>query len=248
MRESLIRMIAVTWEICGGREVSDAALDTLVDALENYDPRAVGKALLRCQTECKGLISLADIVARIDDGRPGLEEAWAMIPSDEAHSVVWTDEMAEAYDVVKDMLGEPIAARMAFKEAYQRICSEARLEKRPIHWFLSPGTDESLKQRTMVDAVEKNRLTPGYAMELAPHLMEEPLRARGLLPGEDVPQLPPAQEHKRLPEPGVCPESGIEWVSPDEIREFADNFARRVALKEQKEREERAERKAIRGE
>jgi len=236
MRQSLIKFIGVTWEICGGREPSEGVMNALVDALEKYSPNAVNKALLRCQTECRGSISLADIISRIDDGRPGAEEAWAMLPQIESHSVVWTAEMAGAYAAVKDIWDQPVAARMAFKETYQRICAESKAKNLVVLWMFSPGTDENLQQRALIEAVEKNRITPARAMELAPHLMEKPLRARGLLPAEDAPQLPPPKEHKQLPG-NICPETGVEWVSPEEIREFADGFARRLALKEHSDSE-----------
>ena len=56
------------------------------------------------------------------DGRPGVEESWALALSsrDEADTVVWTKECAEAFASCQTvlLLGDEIGARMAFKEAY----------------------------------------------------------------------------------------------------------------------------------
>lgn len=53
----------------------------------------------------------ADVIAQInglvaDDGRPGAEEAWAVAyrATNEAATVVWTDEMAEAFGLARPLL------------------------------------------------------------------------------------------------------------------------------------------------
>ncbi|MBY0241831.1 MAG: hypothetical protein K2X55_21215 [Burkholderiaceae bacterium] len=79
------------------------------------------------------------------DGRPGAEEAWAiaLTSRDEADSVVWTAECAEAFRIAKPILdlGDEVGARMAFKESYIRIVAQARAVRRPAVWSMSAGWD-----------------------------------------------------------------------------------------------------------
>lgn len=92
----------------------------------------------------------ADVIAQIDgraadDGRPGADEAWAtaLQARDEAASVVWTGETAQAWDVARHVLeiGDEVGARMAFRDAYNRLVDEARRQRRPIDWRASLGFD-----------------------------------------------------------------------------------------------------------
>ena len=121
------------------------------------------------------MLSLADVISRLDDGRPGVDEAWAMMPRDESQSVVWTDEMAVAYGVARPLLdaGEAIAARLAFRETYARVVTLARCERLPAQWRLSPGRDPASRAQAITDAVEKGRLSREHAMALLPDIANE---------------------------------------------------------------------------
>lgn len=92
----------------------------------------------------------ADVIAQIegraaDDGRPGADEAWAtaLQARDESASVVWTEETAQAWDTARHVLdlGDEVGARMAFRDAYNRLVDEARRQRRPIDWRASLGFD-----------------------------------------------------------------------------------------------------------
>lgn len=165
----VLEAIAVTAELCG-KVFSPAAARQFAADLSPYPEAQVLGALERCRREVKGVLSLADVISRLDDGRPGADEAWAMIPRDETQSVVWTDEMAEAYGVARPLLtvGEPIAARVAFREAYARAVTLARCEQRAPQWRLSPGYDPAGRELAVSDAVSKGRLTSQQAMRLLP--------------------------------------------------------------------------------
>src|SRR4051794_3626043 len=41
-------------------------------------------ALNRCRRELRTFPTVADVLARVDDGHPGAEEAWGMLPRSEA--------------------------------------------------------------------------------------------------------------------------------------------------------------------
>lgn len=92
----------------------------------------------------------ADVIAQIvghaaDDGRPGADEAWAtaLRGRDESVSIVWTAETAQAWDIARHVLalGDEVGARMAFREAYNRLVDDARRDRRRIDWRVSLGFD-----------------------------------------------------------------------------------------------------------
>ena len=168
---NLPQAIIVTAEVTGF-DISEAAAEAIAMDLQRYERVAVMKALSRCRRELKTRLSLAAIIERIDDGRPGPEEAWAMLPKDERGSVVWTEEMAQAYGVCFRMIesGDAISARMAFKETYARLVSKARDECAKVLWTPSLGHDESSRQAALSDAVAKGRLSYAHAQDLCPML------------------------------------------------------------------------------
>jgi hypothetical protein len=92
----LIEAVAVTAELCG-RTFSEAAARVFVSDLSRYPETQVIAALGRCRREVKGILTVSDVVSRIEDGRPGVEEAWSMLPIRESQTAVWTDEMATAF-------------------------------------------------------------------------------------------------------------------------------------------------------
>jgi hypothetical protein len=167
----LLQAVAVTAELCG-RVFSEGAARVFVADLAAFPEPAVMKALARCRREVKGMLTIQDVVSRIDDGRPGVEEAWAQMPFDERQSVVWTDEMAQAFSVALPLLedGEKVAARMAFKESYLRLIGEARDSGKPVNWTPSLGWDVRGRDQVLVEAVAKGRLTYDYAQTICPAL------------------------------------------------------------------------------
>lgn len=109
----------------------------------------------------------ADILAQIEgaaasDGRPGAEEAWAIAlrSRDEAETVVWTTEIAQALAIAKPILDarDEVGARMAFKEAYARLVDEARRNRAAADWSASLGWDAARRDVAMRTAVEAGRL------------------------------------------------------------------------------------------
>jgi hypothetical protein len=170
----LIQAIAATAELCG-TNLSEAAAGMLLGDLSEYDERGVLVALTKCRKELKGRLTLAEIISRIDDGRPGAEEAWSMLPRDEATTVVWTDEMNQAWGAVQNLIsdGEVVAARMAFKETYSRIVTEAREGRQPARWTVSLGHDVPGRKTALLMAVAKRRLTADHACALIPNFEVE---------------------------------------------------------------------------
>lgn len=91
----------------------------------------------------------ADIIGQIEtatNNRPTADEAWAMSirAKDEFETVVWTTEMAQAWNVCRPVMmeGDDVGARMAFKAAYDRLVTQAKAEGRPVEWTISEGFDK----------------------------------------------------------------------------------------------------------
>lgn len=167
----LIKAVAVTAELCG-RVFSPEAAAVFVSDLAPYPEPAVIAALARCRKEVRGMLTIADVVARVDDGRPGVEEAFAMLPKTERDSCVWTAEMSQAFGTCVGLLeaGDTVAARMAFKETYIRLVTQARDKGQPVRWYPSLGHDPRGRDSVLADAVEKGRLSLTHAQELSPTL------------------------------------------------------------------------------
>jgi hypothetical protein len=167
----LLKAVAVTSELCG-RTFSEAAARVFVDDLSRFPEPAVMKALARCRREVRGVLTIQDVVSRLDDGRPGPEEAWAQMPFDESQSVVWTDEMANAFGIARGLLdeGDKVGARMAFKEAYIRLVGEARDSGRAVSWTPSLGYDKGGQDAVLSEAVALGRFTHEHAQSISPSL------------------------------------------------------------------------------
>lgn len=171
----LIQAVAVTAELCG-RVFSEAAARVFVDDLKGYDEAAVIAALRRCRREVRGVLTVQDVVSRIDDGRPGPDEAWAMIPQDEAQSVVWSEEMAHAWGIAMNA-DDRVSQRMAFREAYIAAVSRARDQGVKPRWTASLGHSREGRERAIVEAVDKGRISMDDACALIPSMPSSKLLA-----------------------------------------------------------------------
>jgi hypothetical protein len=119
-------------------------------------------------------IRRAIAAAAVNDGRPGAEEAWAMVPRDEMWTVVWTTEMAAAWGIAQVLLqdGDKIAARMAFKEAYTKAVDQSRAAGQPVKWTASLGFDPDERAGVLARAVESGKLPLDYVSRIAPLIAE----------------------------------------------------------------------------
>lgn len=166
---ALVEAISLTAEVCG-LALSPAAAKMLASDLADFSEPAVLDALARCRMELQGPLKMPDILERIDDGRPGADDAWTMMPKTELDSVVWTDEMAQAWGVASPLLsaGDVAAARDAFKDAYGKAVLHARIKRKPARWMPSLGNDVASRERVLLEAVRKRRLTAAHVAQLLP--------------------------------------------------------------------------------
>ncbi len=167
--ENLLKAIAVTAELTD-TDLSEFAARIMAKDLSGFPEEQVLKSLERCRKELKGRLKISDVIDRIDDGRPGPEEAWAMIPKEEYKSVVWTREMAESFGIALPLIeeGDHIAARMAFIETYKAKCLDARNNHVLVHWEPSLGHDKNSREHVLREAAEKGRLTQEHVLSLFP--------------------------------------------------------------------------------
>lgn len=181
--ERLLQAIAVTAELTG-TQLSAPAARVLADDLSKFPEDQVLGALTRCRKELRGRMAVADVIARLEDGRPGVEEAWAYhVPKDEGTTVVWTEEIREAWGIALPLLKEndEVPARMAFKEKYLAAVQRARDEGRPVSWSASLGHDVSGREPVLLEAAEKGRLSAQYVAGLLPYRDQPSPRIAALL-------------------------------------------------------------------
>lgn len=163
----LLKALAVTAELTG-TEMSPEAAKVMAEDLSAFPEQQVFGSLTRCRRELRSRLTLADIITRLDDGRPGADEAWASVPHSEEQTVVWTNEMIASWSVAEPLLclGDEVAARMAFKQAYDRAVSEARTERKPPQWQVSLGWDKAGRESVIARAVELKRISVERAQKL----------------------------------------------------------------------------------
>lgn len=167
----LITAVKATYEVVG-QEISDLAIQAIVTELKQHDLQHVLVALTRCRKELRR-ITLADILDRVPGGHPGAEEAWSIVSPclmNEDMSVVWTGEMAEAFGVARRLSDDPVAARLAFKEAYTALTQKARAGNARPQWRVSLGYDACQRASAIQEAVEKGRLSLEMAQKYLPNL------------------------------------------------------------------------------
>lgn len=179
----LITAVKATYEVIG-QDISDLAIQAVVMELKAFPEPAAMQALTRCRKELRK-ITLADILERIPGGHPKAEEAWAMVSQvmqDERTSIVWTDEMAEAYGVACRLSDDMVAARMAFKEAYTSAVNQARTTQPKPTWKISLGHDPYSRHHAVEQAVSKGLITQEHGRKLLPDFRPIAESVQKLLP------------------------------------------------------------------
>ena len=157
-QEELVLALMATAEVMGNEIKPNVAL-VIVDDLSAYALDDVLQALTRVRRECSGKLTLKmilDILASLG-GWLSANEAWAVaLPAiDEAATVVWTPEIAKAFEVARPILegGDKIGARMAFIPAYDRLIDHAKRESRTPSYEVSAGWDANMREVAMRQSV-----------------------------------------------------------------------------------------------
>lgn len=149
--------------------------------LEPFPLRAVAMAFSDYRMENGDFAPVPAGIAmrcKLMDGRPGVEEAWAiaLTSQDEADTVVWTSEMAEAFAICMPVLqaGDEVGARMAFKDAYNRLVAAARLAGKPAAWNASLGWDMRKREAAIGRAHVAGLLAAPAVHALLPNYSDAP--------------------------------------------------------------------------
>lgn len=143
----------------------DAVVMTVFDTLIEFPLAEVLSALQAHAQQSRFAPTPADMIEIIRNktfGYPiGPDEAWAMVPADESETVVWTGEMAEAYRIAWEVIvrGDEIAARLAFRGAYERLCADASVRRTPVVWTISIGYDRAKIEPALLRAHQAGRIT-----------------------------------------------------------------------------------------
>lgn len=170
MSTAVLEAIGVACELTS-TSLSAGAIRVMADECTKYPEVQVLGAIRKCCKQVKGRLTLADILTRLEDGRPGPEEAWATVSSsmtNESRTIVWCDEMREAFGIANALSDDPIASRMAFKEHYAVLVDKAREAGLQPQWCASLGTDKADRERAITEGVKQGRLSADYAKRLLP--------------------------------------------------------------------------------
>lgn len=168
MKRTLLMEIGVVAEVTGS-ELSESAIKMIERELKKFPEDQAFKALDKTARKTRGRLTLAEILSNIDDGRPTADEAWSYVPKTEQETIVWNQEISEAWSCCHDLIyGDKVAARMAFKAAYDRIVDRNRSEGIIPVWEASLGFDPTGREQPIRKAIEQGRLDYRMARHLLP--------------------------------------------------------------------------------
>jgi hypothetical protein len=134
------------------------------DLFNQYSIDSFKSALNRAVTETKGRLTPNSVMQFLPCplGHPTVEEAWNAAPKTERESAYVTDEIMAAISAADDSIarGDMVAARMCFREVYERNINEARIMNKPARFWLTEGVgfSEDEKQEN-----RKKALTGAHA-------------------------------------------------------------------------------------
>jgi len=148
--------------------------------LDKYDFEQVNLVLKKLITTHKHKITLADILnqlpSRADDWISA-DEAWviALQLQSEEKSVITFAEIGEAWGFVRDVYrdGDKFEAKRMFERKYNELITNAQQQKRNPVWFISYGTDISLRKEAEKEAVKRGLIKAGKTCYLNTESIEQ---------------------------------------------------------------------------
>jgi hypothetical protein len=153
-----------------GTQLSQQRVELLLSDLAAYSSDEITESLGKCRRECKFFPTLSEILTRISSSFPSADEAWALIPHDDVGSYPVFSEQIESFGEVAELYdsGDRAAARVAFKNIYEkRISAAADTRKRPL-WWLSSGTDKKARLDAAKDGLQRGRLLLSHLLVQLP--------------------------------------------------------------------------------
>lgn len=189
-----------------GQVISENAAALMAADLSVYPYAALRRALGRVRMEHSGRLTQQAIVQRLEvlAGRLTPNEAWALAlaAQDEAATVVWNDEIQQAWNQVRAVAEgrDKVGARMAFLAAYERITAQAREQQRLPRALVSIGWDAQQRAAALERAVAAGLLTQEQAGQYTETLaLPAPVfNPMALLEGGGVPKSAPPELQAKL--------------------------------------------------
>ena len=131
----------------------------------------------------------ADIIGHIEslnpDGFLSSDEAWAIALDmmDEGNTVVVTDQIMYAMPTATQIYnsGDSVGARMAFKQAYDRLLIEARAKGESPRWYPTMGHDPARRKGAIMAGIEQGLLGQNHLSAVAGLLTDGELEKATLL-------------------------------------------------------------------
>jgi len=166
MSEQLIEAIGKT-AVLMGTQLTGEQVAIFAGELSKY-PVKTSVAALRAVSMIETRLCMATINKHLvaQDGRPTMDEAWALFPKDEEFSGAVTVEMSKAWGACSASYyeGDTRSAEIAFKREYKALLESSRVAGEPCKWSLSPGFDPLDRERVAVDSALANRISVDDAM------------------------------------------------------------------------------------
>jgi hypothetical protein len=157
-----------------------------MNALSSFPRGSVTKSAENYMRTNKFKPQLADIVqgcmTQVPNAWLSADEAWALMPKSERDSCMLTNETAQAMAAAAPLLadGDKIAARMAFRGAYERLVEQAKVEGRQPVFFPSFGDDKDQRAAMLGNAVRKGQYQLDAALERLPEFAHEIVQLAGV--------------------------------------------------------------------
>ncbi len=158
--EQILSLVERGMGLFGKGLPDESILKIWIDSLGPFPVHVISRAFDQFCDESDFPPVPAAIVKRCKllDGRPTADEAWAiaLTSSDESETVVWTDEIAGALKACKPILDakDKVGARVAFRDTYNRLVSDARAAFKSANWTVSLGTDQVKRSLALNNAVQ----------------------------------------------------------------------------------------------
>lgn len=152
---------------CGtvyNRKVTNELLEIYWNQLMDYSIQDVSLATKKYLKTGKFFPTIADLIELLpnNNNHIGADEAWTIVieSMDEYKTVIATEEIMQAREIAMDIYndGDKTGARMAFRDAYNRIISNTTTKPK---WFISAGFDAATRAQAIEKAVSLGRLPAG---------------------------------------------------------------------------------------
>ncbi|HEY8027327.1 MAG TPA: hypothetical protein VIF60_22480 [Burkholderiaceae bacterium] len=172
-RDHFLKMLSKAMGAYGKPLPEPGVIAAWLEELRPYPISLIGNAFRAYCDENGEFAPLPAALAKrckLMDGRPSDDEAWAvaLTSRDEANTVVWTQEMAEAFALCLPVFPDEVGARMAFKDAHKRLVAQARAERRAVAWGVSLGWDTRKREIPLTKALNAGLLPAPVVAGLLP--------------------------------------------------------------------------------